>query len=157
MKKILTLLTGIVLLIAILIAGACSSDKVPQARDDLSIVKIYVKATKINDENHLLMYDSNNYKIRVVDDLVTDVKDNTQVFWMLADSSGLKKIMKIRPKDPVGNIITKKATGIWLFNNYKKYIVPDKQTPDDKDRYYIKVKDMNGEKWEIDPYLRIRR
>lgn len=153
MKKILTHLTGIVFLISILIAGACSPAEVPEAKRDMSVVHIYVKATK---DNHLEMYDSNNSSIVVVDDLVTDVKDSTQVFWVLADSSGLRKIKKIYPKDPIGKIFPKKAKGIWLFTNYKKHIVPEKQTPGDINRYYIKVKDINGNRWEIDPYLRIR-
>ena len=152
MKKILTLLVGIVFLITILIAGGCSPAKVPEAKEDLSVVIIYVKATK---DNHLEMYDSNDKNV-VVDDLVTDVTDNTQVFWMLADSSGLKKIKKIRPKNSDGKILPQNAKGIWLFTRYKKHIVPDNQTPGDQERYYIKVKDMDGNKWEIDPYLRVR-
>ena len=156
MKKILTHLVGIVFLISILAAVGCSPAKVPPARDDLSVVHIYVKAVKIGEENHLELYDSNDTTKSVIDDLVTDVTDNTQVFWVLAESSGLKKIVRIRPKKADGKIIPRNAKGIWLFTRYKKHIVPDKQTSNDKNRYYIKVKDAKGKKWEIDPYLRIR-
>ncbi len=155
MKKILTHLVGIVLLITILAAFGCGPAKVPPAKDDLSVVHIYVKAVKIGEENHLELYDSNDTTNVVVDDLVTDVTDNTQVYWILVESSGLKKLVKIRPKKSDAKIMHRKAKGIWLFTGYKKHIVPDKQTINDKDRYYIKVKDAKGETWEIDPYLEI--
>ncbi len=154
MKKILALLTGIVFLITILIAGGCSPAKVPPPARDLSVVIIYVKAKKIGEKNHLEMYDSND-TTKVVDDLETLVTDSSVVFWVLAEDSGLKKIKKIRPKKD-GKIIPGNAKGIWLFTQYKKHIVPGNQTPDDVQRYYIKVKDMDSETWEIDPYLKIR-
>jgi len=152
MKKILTHLTGIVLFITILFAGACSPAKVPEAKKDMSVVHIYVKATE---DNHLEMYDSNDLEKVVVDDLITLVNDSTQVFWVLAESSGLKKIKRIRPKNSDGKILPKDARGFWLFTKSKKHIVPLDQTPGDKNRYYIKVKDADGKRWEIDPYLKI--
>lgn len=155
MKKILPLLTGIVFLFTILFAGGCSPSEVPPATEDLSVVRIYVKAVKINGENHLEMYDSNNTK-RIIDDLYTDVTDGTEVYWVLTDDSGLKKIKRIRPKESNDHIMTKKAKGIFIFTGYKKHVVPVNQTPGDEEGYYIKVKDEDGKKWEIDPYLRIR-
>ena len=155
MKKILTPLTGIVFLIAILFAGGCTPAEIPPAAEDLSVVIIYVKAVKTNGQNHLELYDSNSSTI-VVDDLYTDVTDGTEVYWVLADDSGIKKIKRIRPKDTNDKIMTKKAKGIFIFTGYKKHVVPEKQTPGDEEGYYIKVKDEEGKKWEIDPYLRIR-
>ena len=155
MKKILNLPTVVLFLITILIAGGCGPANDPDLLENLDEVTIKVKAIKVNGDNHLEMYDSNDPKNVVIDDLETFVKDGTKVFWMLADSSGLKKIRKIRPKDEDGDIITKNATGIWFLTKYKKYKVPDNQTSDDMEGYIVEVKDKDNNKWGIDPYLRI--
>lgn len=155
MKKILTHLTGIVFLITILIAGGCGPAKDPQRLDHLEEVTIYVKAVIIKGENHLEMYDSNDPTIVVVDTLHTKVKDGTKVFWKLADSSGLKKVRKVVPKNSNGNIMPGPATGFWFFTKYKKHKVPDDQTPGDEQEYLIEVKDEENNEWGIDPHLKI--
>ena len=89
------------MLIAILIAGGCGPAKDPDLIEDYEEVIIYVKAIKVNGINHLEMFDSNDLKNVVTDDLETFVTDGTKVFRMLAEDSGLKKIKNIGPKDPV--------------------------------------------------------
>ena len=54
MKKILTHLTGIVFVIAILVAGGCG----PKPASDSSTVTIYLKAVKEDGEMRLKMYNS---------------------------------------------------------------------------------------------------
>ena len=73
MKKILTHLTGIVLLVAILFAGACN----PGRDNDFKRVIIYLQAHEIGGEMHLKMYDSNDPTIVVVDTLQTEVRPGT--------------------------------------------------------------------------------
>ncbi len=156
MKKILTHLTGIVLLITILMAGGCSPAKVPQAStEDLSVVIIYVKAVKVKEENHLEMYDSGDLGNRVIDELETYVDDSTKIYWMLADDSGLEKIKKVKPKNTGGKIMPGPAKGIWFLKHYKKHVVPGNQKSGDTQEYLIRVKDLDGKTWEIDPYLKI--
>jgi len=152
MKKILTLLAGIVFLTSILVAGGCGSAEVPKPLQNLDVVVIYVKAIQINGENHLEMYDSND-STKVIDTLVTDVKPGTEVFWVLAPSSGLEKVTKIKPKNPGGSIIPA-PTGLFPTNQ-KKLKVPNNANPGEEG-YLIRVKDLEGNRWEIDPYLRIR-
>ena len=155
MKKILTPQTGIVFLIAILVAGACTPAELPEADPSLSVVKIKVKAYEENGVNHLKMYDSSDTTKVVVDSLKTYVKDGTEVYWMLAPSSGLEKIKKVKPKKSGGKIMPGRATGFWSQTKYKKHTVPANQKPGDIQEYLIRVKDLEGNRWEIDPYLRI--
>lgn len=155
MKKILTLLTGIAILITILAAVGCTTVQVPQATDDLSVVIIYMKDTLIGESHHLLLWDSNNPENKVVDKLITDVEDSSQVFWTLADNSGIRSLKKIKPKEE-GKILTKTIKGgILVPSVVLKYKVPPNQAPEDIQAYKIKVKDIKGERWEIDPHLKI--
>ena len=159
MKKILARFTGTVVVVAILVA--CGS--IPEINNDiqrvsweeLDTVIIYLKAIEIDGEKHLEMYDSNDPTITVVDNLETFVRDSTVVYWVLAPSSGLRKINWVKPKESGGNILPGGATGLWLLNKYKKHVVPDGQEFDDIQAYKIKVKDENNESWEIDPHLKI--
>lgn len=155
MKKILAFLTGAVLLITILAAGACGRTELPKATKNMSVVIIYVKAVSINGENHLKMYDSNEPDSIKIDSLITEVEAGTDVYWVLAEQSGLEKIRKIKPKSPGGQIFHKNATGYWSQTRYKKHKVPD-NAQEGEEAYLIRVKDLEGNKWEIDPYLRIR-
>jgi hypothetical protein len=151
MKKNLILLTGIVFLITILAAGGCNNDDRPIGSKK---VTIYLKAVEIKGEKHLEMYDSNDTTIVVVDTLHTDVQDSTEVTWKLVDDSGIRKIMKISPKNGPGDIIPGPATG-FLSPKKKKLKIPGNQKPDTEEAYNIKFKDTDGEKWVIDPFLRI--
>jgi hypothetical protein len=154
MKKMLRQLTGIVFMFTILIAAGCGPSKDPGTLEDLEEVIIYVKAYEKEGVKQLEIFDSNNSAV-VVDNHTVIVKEGTKVFWVLADDSGLKKIKKVGPKGE-GRIMPGNARGIWLFTKYKKHKVPDGQTSGDQQAYYITVKDLDGDTWTIDPYLRIR-
>ena len=154
MKKILILLTGIVFVITILAAGGCSPASNHDPSKGLEEVTIYLKVDEKDGEMRLKMYDSNKPDSIVVDDLYTDVKDSTKVIWALADQSGIRRIKKIGPKKPGGQIIIEDASGIFLTKK-KKLKIPDNQTPGNEEAYYIKFKDTDGNTWTIDPYLRI--
>lgn len=162
MKKKLTLLIGTVVVIAILIA----CDSIPEINNDkqlvtweeLDTVTIYLRAIEIEGEKRLQMYDSNYPDSLAVDSLETYVRDSTVVYWVLAPSSGLKKIIWVKPDDSggnIGNIMPGDATGWWLFTKYKKHVVPDGQVYNATQKYKIKVKDENNDKWIIDPLLKI--
>ena len=155
MKKNLILLTGIVLLIAVLVAGGCKQAVIPPAAKNPETVIIYLKAVKVNEENHLEMYDSNDPSRKVIDTLHTYVQDTTQVFWTLAENSGIKSIKRIKPKED-GKIITRTIRGAILVpTEVLMYKIPKNQIPNTQQGYRIKVKDTEGNKWEIDPYLRL--
>jgi hypothetical protein len=156
MKKNLTFLTGIVLLITVLVAGGFS----PAGDDDSSkaskTVIIYLKAIEKEDGGgkYLEMSDSNDNS-PVADSLHSaDVEPGTKVIWKLADDSGIKKVKKIGPKNK-GDVITKNARRfLFLFGN-KKLKIPDTAPWDTTEKYDIEFKDTDGKVWHRDPYLRI--
>ena len=161
MKKILTLLTGIVLLITVLAVGGCKSattnDDSNSSNDskDLKKVIIYVKAVEKNDGMHLEMYDSND-TTKVVDTLVTIVEPGTKVIWKLAENSGIKRIKKIGPKER-GEIIIGDANRILFFNRFKLKIPDNEIKPSTEEKYDIVFVDKKDKKeTPIDPYLKIR-
>ena len=149
MKKILTLLTGIVFLITILVAGGCN----PAKENDFKRVIIYLQAHETNVEKHLKMYDSNDKTIVVVDTLHTEVRPGTKVIWKLVKDSGIEKAEKIGPKIP-GKIIDRDATRI-LFTKKFKLKIPKNAEPGEE-KYDIDFLDMESKPHSIDPYLRIR-
>ena len=149
MKKILTLLAGIVFLITILLAGACSS-----ARDnDFKRVIIYLQAHETNGEKHLKMYDSNDKTIVVDDTLHTEVRPGTIVIWKLVKDSGIEKAEKIGPKK-AGKIIIKDATRV-LFTKKFKLKIPKKAPYNTEEKYDIDFLDKDSKPHSIDPYLKI--
>ena len=161
MKKILTHLTVIVFLIAILIAGGCKSataqDDSNDTKEPLEKVTIYVMLFEDeNGEKHLKLSEFDNPDSMVIDSLhVTDVDPGTKVVWMRATDSGIKKFERIFPVNP-GEILPEEATTI-LFHKRYRARVPDKEIePNTKQEYLINYvpKGENGV-MTSDPYLRI--
>ena len=91
MKKYLVLLTGIVFLFTILIAGGCKQ-AVPHPVKGPKTVTITLKAVKIDGKKHLEMYDSNNPDLIVVDGLETTVNPGDTVVWEIISGWKLKKL-----------------------------------------------------------------
>jgi len=149
MKKILILLTGIVFIITILVAGACS----PAKNNDFKRVIIYLQAHETNGEKHLKMYDSNGTTIVVVDTLHTEVRPGTKVIWKLVKDSGIKKAEKIGPKNQ-GKIIINDATRI-LFTKRFKLKIPKNAPWNTEEKYDIDFLDKDSKPHSIDPYLKI--
>ncbi len=111
MKKILTHLTGIVFLITILVAAACSSEPSTQSLQEKKNVEIYCEAIEIAGAMHLRMYDSNDKSKIVIDTLHTDVKRGTKVIWRWVQDSEMQEFLKISPKKP-GKIMKNDAKKI---------------------------------------------
>jgi len=149
MKKNLVLLTGIVFLFTILIAGGCSNGDEPKD----STVIIYLQAHEIDGKMHLKMYDSNDKTIVVIDTLHTVIQPGTEVIWMLPNDSGIRKIQKISPKNGPGNIIHGDARGS-LFKKEKKLKIHDTAQVGEEG-YLIKFKGTDGKPHTIDPFLKI--
>jgi len=161
MKKILTLLTGFVFLITILIAASCQSasaeDDPNGTKEPLKKVTIYLKIHEEDGKKRLEMYDSNNPKNIVIDDLTTEVDPGTKVVWRRAEDSGIRSIRKVGPVEDNGEIFPEDAKTI-LLNKRMRTRVPDNIADKDKgQKYIIEFKDKrDGEVTPIDPYLRIR-
>lgn len=166
MKKNLTSLTGIVLLFAIMIAGACTTtdngDKKsegiepgtkgsPIVLSDPNVI-IYLEDTLINGRKHLLMWDSNDKLHKVIDNLTTDVQAGDIVHWRTINGS-IKKINNIRPVEAKGNIFRVEAQTDSLRAAYQLKI-PDDASPG-IEKYEIVFTDRDDRTWCIDPHLRI--
>jgi len=155
MKRILTLLTGIVFLITILIVGgclkACKQNGSTKVENDSTKVEIYLKDTLIDGRMHLKMYNAKHPDKKVVDSLYTDVYPGYTVIWKKAVDSEIKKVNHIRPIEEGGKIFSKDAIedrGLY------KYIIPS-DAPSGTEKYEIVFTDKNDTIWCIDPYLRI--
>jgi len=151
MKKILTLPTVTLFLVAILFAGGCKPES-PSTRGPKKIT-IKLKAVEINGEMHLKMSDSNGKK-GVIDTLETLVIPGDSVIWKLKLFSGIEKIDTISPKT-AGKIMNKKAENIPGTKRFGLKIPDNAPMPSQREKYNIVFKDRDGHQWPIDPYLRI--
>ncbi|MFO7852347.1 MAG: hypothetical protein ACQERS_14320 [Bacteroidota bacterium] len=173
MKKNLTLLTGIVLFITILIAGACgpagNEKDSSEGTDDSSKkggalkqlrepdVKIFLKEiVEIDGEMHLKMANSYAPDSIVIDSLYTNVNPNDTVMWIAPPPSGIQEIIDVRPVVRDGKIF-KEAAIESSYNDQKvfMYVVPGDAKPGTEEKYEIEFKDKEGNSGTIDPHLRI--
>ncbi|HEN20808.1 MAG TPA: hypothetical protein ENN86_02230 [Desulfobacteraceae bacterium] len=153
MKKILSPLTGIVLLITILIAGACKSvDKDDKTRDSKQVIIYLKKVVEIDGKMHLEMYNSYAPDIIVVDSLWTDIRPGIKVIWVPERESGIKIIKRIGSSTKKGKIFKEDASKVFLSNKFKLRI-PEDAIGDEK--YDIEFENHERNSGNIDPYLRI--
>ena len=104
MKKLLTILAGIVFIIAIPFVSSCQNSN---KQNDSTIV-VYLKDTLIDERIHLLMYNEkktdNKLDKKVIDHLVTVVKPGYTVIFKKAHESNIKKVHNMRPVEGYANI-----------------------------------------------------
>jgi hypothetical protein len=167
MKKNLTLLTGIVFLITILITGACKPPSVePEFTtadlDDPTQQHIYLKDSSINGTTHLFMYDKKS-ECGVIDDHLIVVKRNHTVKWKNAKESKINEILHIRPVGDtaffgaVPEVDTKEGDSTEIFSINRgvfKLVIPDTAKVDTLIKYEIKFI-VEDDTTIIDPYLKI--
>lgn len=158
MKKISVLLTAIVLLMTILIAGGCGPENNgDDSKEPLKKVVILVKIDKDSDKQHLQLYESGKPESIEIDYLhEVEVDPGTKVVWRRAPDSGIKKFTKIGPVEE-GEIFPQDASTILLNKRYR-HRVPDKDiTANTKQKYDITyIPKGEDEEKSVDPYLRIR-
>ncbi|MEN8203968.1 MAG: hypothetical protein ABFS28_15320 [Bacteroidota bacterium] len=158
MKKNLILLTGIVFLIAVLVAGGCCNSKkekgLTNSENETTRVHIYLKDTLLIDGSmHLLMHDSKKPEDVVVDSLETVVYPGDTVVFYKAHKSKVKKVEDIRQIEEVFELfseIVKVDSGLYV-------LIIDPYAPDSiRVKYEIDftVK-QDTTIWTIDPYLKI--
>ncbi len=164
MKKILTHLTGIAFIIALVACGgltdnnqnksATDSDDSNGPGEDLRKVTIYVKVFEEDKKTHLKLSESNERGSFVLDSLhVTDVEPGTKVVWRRAEDSGIKKFERVGPVER-GEIFPEDA-GTILFHKRYRMKVPDNAKPDTA-KYEIEFTVKNDTTiHSVDPYLRI--
>jgi len=169
MKKNLTLFTGIVVVITVLIAGACNRSPEPSSStgegDDERTKAVYLKDTTVNGEMHLFMYDKKS-ECGVIDDHLIVVKRNHTVKWKNANDSRIEEILYIRPVGDtaffgaVPEVDTEDFDSTEVFSLNKgvfKLVIPDTATLDTLIKYEIKftVDGENPGPHIIDPYLKV--
>ena len=154
MKKILTLLTGIVFLVAILVTcnGRNAAGNDGDSKDSKTVT-IYLKVLDLDGEMHLLMRDSNDTTYQVVDNLITEVNRGDIVKWKKDNpGSGILTINQIRPTKKKGLFLERAE----LVNDIHQIEIPDNAEPGIA-KYVIVFTHTNGDIWFIDPYLKIPR
>lgn len=163
MKKILTPPTGIVLLIAILIAVGCNKADDPDKPIKYpEKVTIFLKAYEDGEEMKLLMYDSKDETEIVAEEHYADVGPGTNVVWRRAEDSGIRSLKKVAPKLDKGPIFPGEAKTILLSVRLRIRVLDDAPVPSEEEKeivekYEIIFKDKKYNKeWSTDPYLRIR-
>jgi hypothetical protein len=115
-------------------------------------VKICLRAIVRNNENSLVLFDSN--RNCAINDLTTDVNPGDKVIWKLDCCSGIKSITRI--------FSTEKEHPIFRSDPKKRFLckafelqVPDTAVEGDKEKYEIEFILCNDKKMMIDPYIRI--
>ncbi len=169
MKKNPPHLTGIVVLIAILVACSCGSrngqsgDETAQSNSaksappgvDSTKVDIYLRAVEINGEMHLEMYDTKKPGCVVIDGLITDVDTGYTVTWNKAPDSKIRRIDTILPIKDSKRLFGEGAkqdrdSELW------KLKIPGYATPDTvKYEIHFEAVKYKDSIHIIDPYLRV--
>jgi hypothetical protein len=151
MKRILKLLTGIAILIAILVAASCSR---PEAT-----VNIYCKAVEVGGELEFTIYDADSTVVatpskdpaKFVADLITDVEPGTVVFWEWDEDSEVQIFVNVAPPAP-GKIFPGPANPSHDSKKFK-LVIPG-NAPEGTEAYYIEFV-WQGDTVTIDPHLRV--
>jgi hypothetical protein len=169
MKKNVILLTGIVFLIALLVAGGCSSSPKTDTNGDPGVIPpaeikdpegidIFLRAVLIDDVRHLEMYESRKEDCPAIDGLITEVNPYDTVYWKKATASKIKEVTLIRLMTAdyklFGNSVEKlkdeEGNDLWAF------IVPDFDDADTiKYEIHFTVDGNDKDTTIIDPYLKL--
>jgi hypothetical protein len=156
MRKIHTLLTGIVLSLTILLAGSfkpATDNDDSNGPQNLKKVEIYCKAYEKDGVIHFEMYDSNNPTVKG-DNITTDVMPGAIVTWQWTPDSEIQEFVRIHPKK-AGPIMTGNAKKVPGTKKLRLKVPKKAKIPSPKEKYDIVIKDKDGNDYPIDPYLRI--
>ena len=161
MKKNLTLLKGIVILMVIMIAGGCynesNKDELEKLEEDPD-VKVVLKAAveREHKRKHLEMYNSYDSLNVQVDSLVTGVKSGETIIWERKPGNGIKRVIHVRPVLENGILMPEAAKEV-SYEKKKVFMIKIPVVPNDTiiEKYEIVFEDDDNNTWCIDPYLRI--
>jgi len=158
MKKNLTLLTGLVFALTVLIAIGCSNKNgEPTDESSPEKVKIRIGTVRENGEKLIKMKDTNGKKA-TGDDLkylITDCKRNTtkEVVWNINLFSGIREIIEINPITTT-RIIFQNDPQIISSKRFILNLPDDLGSGEIQEKYEIKLR-LRDTTILIDPHLRI--
>jgi hypothetical protein len=178
MKKTLTFLTGIVFLIAILVAVGCKAVKMqvttedneetiteselpPAILADDSTVTVVVYDTMIGCRKHLVMQNvmPDERSKKVVDTLTTVVRRGFTVVWVKVNGSELRKVHQVRimdssPWNTSDSCLAGEEEIVAASRSYIKFVIPLDANPGTV-KYEVIFEDKDKNYWYIDPHLKI--
>lgn len=148
MKKLISLSTGILVFAILLINwGCCRSAK----GQDHKNVTIHLQAVIKEGKKHLKLSDSNGAYAE--DHLLTSVASGGTITWKLKKSSKIETIVRIY--SPKENKVIFKEDAIDTGSNIFTLKVPVGLRSGTLEEYNIIFIHSDGERVEIDPYIRI--
>lgn len=164
MKRNLIVLTGIVFVLAVLVAVGCNTRPNPESQTpeekvepkllpDSKDVDIYLKEKLIEGRMHLEMYDTRDTTKIIVDNLETLVHPGSTVKWKKATGSEIDEVNDIHLIDADSTFTISRDT-IGLMRSQTLTIPISADTGTIKYEIVFTVKHGGGT-WCIDPYLRI--
>ena len=113
-------------------------------------VKIYLRAIKKDNANHLALFDSN--RCGDIDDLITDAYPGDTIIWKLDCCSGIKSITRIYPKEKEPGAFEVNAKPQMFCKGFKFQIEKGvKGTAN----YCIECILCDNKELNIDPYIRV--
>lgn len=177
MKKNLVLLTGIVFVLTILLAGGCNPGTSKKGSEeaggstlleekDPKNVDIFLKESLDSGTMHLFMSSDKKSECGVIDDYLVVVKPGYTIRWKNADDSEIFRIVKILPVGdstffgavPVVETTDVDPTEVFGFSRgLHKLVIPDTAALDTLLKYEIhfEVRDHEDTTYIIDPYLKL--
>jgi hypothetical protein len=181
MKKILTHLTGIVLIITILFTVGCKHGQEQETvaseeetltdmqiamtilGEDSDKVFVFVEDTVIDGKMHLNMFNvkhTGEQGKKVLDSLTTEVQPENTVYWRKTSDAELKKIHLVRivdsgPWNLIDTCLIGVESEVEEDKKSVKFVIPS--TADSGTvKYELIIEDKDKKLWCIDPYLMIR-
>jgi hypothetical protein len=160
MKKLLTILAGIVLIITILAAGGCN--KGPENKADASAaddsLTIYLTDSLMRGSKHLFMSDSRKPGCGVIDNLQTVVNPGDTVFFKKGKNSRVKTVDTIYQVENIDTVFNVLNFNVLDSKGKVLYVLEiDSLTPTDTIVKYVIEFTVKQDTtiYIIDPYLRI--
>jgi hypothetical protein len=116
----------------------------------MRIVTIYLRSIKLNEENHLAMFDSN--RNGDIDKLTTEVPAGDTVIWKLDSLSGIRSITKIYSKTKERNVFKTDPRKRLLCKGFKLQLTNDAKGTE---AYAIEYILYDGKELKTDPMIRV--
>ena len=117
----------------------------------MTTVYVYLRSVKADGREVLALFDSNRYG--AINNLVTEVPAGAKIVWRPDFCSGIKTIVSIRSKSGKGNIFNAEPKKQLLCRGFFLQLTKEARG---EEEYLIEYISDKGEKYIIDPYIKIK-